>query len=221
MATPLAFIRLRQREAQPAAKPDFAALVGPAGWERLAPAIRRRFTDAPAAGRPIRYQGVMSRVDCSSAGWLLAQACRLIGTPFAPHRGQDVPVTITLRKEPADGAILWQRDYHYPGRAPIRVRSVKRGTGADGLLECVGAGFAMCLDVSEAGGALHFRCDRYVWRLGRWSVRLPALLSPGVAHVVHEDLGEGRFRFAMTIRHPLLGRLFFQEGVFREASCLG
>jgi hypothetical protein len=218
MAAPLLALRFRPRAAPPAAKPDFAALVGPAGWQRLAPDIRRRFGVAPAAGHAIRYEGVMSRVECSGAGWLLAQACRAIGTPFAPHRGTDVPVAITLCQEPTDGAIIWEREYRYPGQVPIRVRSVKRGTAEGGLLECVGAGFAMCLDVGEEDGALHFRCERYVWRFGRWSVRLPGLLSPGAAHVVHEDLGDGRFRFAMTVRHRLLGLLFYQDGVFQEET---
>ena len=218
MAAPLLALRFRPRAALPAAKPDFASLVGTEGWQRLAPDIRRRFGTAPAAGQAIRYDGVMSRVECSAAGWLLAQLCRVIGTPFAPQRGTDVPVAITLRKEPADGAIIWEREYRYPGQASIRVRSTKRGTAEGNLLECVGAGFAMCLDVGEEDGALHFRCERYVWRLGPWQIPLPRLLSPGTAHVVHEDLGEGRFRFAMSIRHRLLGLLFYQDGVFHEAA---
>ncbi len=200
----------------PAAKPDFAALLGAEAWRRLAPDIRRRFTAVPTVAQPIRYAGVMNQVECSGVGWLLAQICRIIGTPFAPHRGTDVPVAITLRSAPEDGAILWERDYRYAGRTPILVRSAKRVAADGGLLECVGAGFAMRLAVTEEAGALHFRCRRYVWRLGRREFRLPNLLSPGAAHVLHEDLGDGRFRFAMTIRHRLFGMLFHQDGIFRE-----
>ena len=40
--------------------------------------------------------------------------------------------------------------------------------------------------------------------------------APGDAHVLHEDLGNGRFRFAMTIRHRFFGMLFYQDGIFRE-----
>jgi hypothetical protein len=207
-----------RREIAPAAKPDFAALVGAAGWLRLAPDIRRRFAAVPAETRPIRYDGIMSRVECSPAGRLLAQFCRIVGTPFAPYRGHDVPVAITLRHAPQDGAILWEREYRYSGRPPVLVRSVKRSAPEGGLLECVGAGFAMRLAVAEEGGALHFRCSRYVCRLGRWQIPLPALLSPGAAHVVHEDLGDGSFRFAMTIRHRVFGLLFEQEGVFRDGE---
>jgi hypothetical protein len=200
-----------------AGKPDFAQLVGAEGWRNLAPAIRRRFTATPLPATPIRYEGVMSEVACSPAGWLLAQFCRLFGTPFAPWRGRDVPVAIVLRRAETDGAIVWEREYRYPERNPIRVRSEKRMAADGGLLECVGP-IAMRLAVSEEAGALHFRCHRYVWRLGRWNLSLPEWLSPGAAHVLHEDLGQGRFRFAMSIRHKLLGLLFYQDGVFQEAE---
>jgi Domain of unknown function (DUF4166) len=55
-----------------------------------------------------------------------------------------------------------------------------------------------------------------VRRLGRREMRLPDLLSPGTAHILHGDLGNGRFRFAMTIRHRFFGMLFYQDGIFRE-----
>lgn len=194
--------------------PDFARLVGHAGWWRLAPDIRRRFSEKPAVATPIRYHGVMQQVWCSPGGYLLAQACRLLGTPFAPWNGRDVPVAIRLHQA-ADGGITWERVYHYPRRR-VRVWSTKRLAEDGGLLECVGFGLGMRLAVFEVGGALHFMSLRYFWRVGRWLIGLPALLTPGVAHVIHEDLGQGRFRFTMSIRHRLLGTLFRQSGVFQR-----
>ena len=47
--------------------------------------------------------------------------------------------------------------------------------------------------------------------------RLPRLLWPGVLEVTHRALDDERFRFTMSIRHPWLGLLFFQTGVFWEA----
>jgi hypothetical protein len=43
---------------------------------------------------------------------------------------------------------------------------------------------------------------------------LPGIVSPGVTHVEHIDLGHGWFRFTMTVTHPLLGEIFFQTGRF-------
>lgn len=194
---------------------DFERLVARDGWWRLAPDIRRRFSEKPKPDAPMRYIGVMHRVRCSGSGWLFAQCCRLIGTPFAPARGVDVPVAITLLHDAA-GGVIWEREYRYPDRPPVVVTSTKRA-GADGaLLECVGFGLGMRLAVFEANHALHFLSVRYFWRIGRRQIQLPHLLTPGTAHVVHQDLGSGRFRFTMTIHHRLFGTLFQQDGVFQR-----
>lgn len=197
--------------------PDFESLVGAEGWRRLRGDIRRRFMQKPKAGCDIHYNGVMEKVDCSWTGWILAQLCRLIGMPFAPHRGCDVPTAIRLIDD-GRGGVIWQREYCYAGRKPARVQSTKR-SGPDGsLLECVGLGLGMRLAVFEANGDLHFLSLRYFCHIGGHYLQLPHLLSPGTAHVIHRDLGDGQFRFTMTIHHALLGTLFHQDGVFPDVG---
>src|SRR5262249_35838819 len=160
---------------------------------------------APAAGQATRYAGVMHTVACTRAGFVIAQLARLIGTPLAPWPACDVPTDIVLKCSADARGIVWERAYAYPGRAPVLVRSVKRLASDGALLECVGGGIGMRLAVYEAARALHFRSLAYFWQLGPWQVPLPDLLTPGVAHVVHTDLGHGRFRFDMTFTHALLG----------------
>jgi hypothetical protein len=196
--------------------PDFERLVGSAGWSRLAGDIRQRFSEKPRPGRPIRYIGVMQAVQCSLLGLLLAQCCRLIGTPFAPWRGSRVPVAISL-VHAGEHAVTWDRVYDYGWREPVLVRSTKVST-PQGLLECVGCGLGMALEVFERDGALHFLSRRYFWRIGGLTLQLPALLGPGTAHVVHTDLGGGYFRFTMDFSHPWFGTVFHQDGVFRRTG---
>lgn len=197
--------------------PDFEALVGREGWLRLRGNIRRRFSDKPRPGRDIRYRGVMEKVECSWIGWIVAHLCRLIGTPFALHRGREIPTSIRLIDD-GTGGVIWQREYAFAGRATVRVQSTKRG-GTDGsLLECVGMGLGMRLAVFEANGDLHFLSLRYFWSIAGRTVWLPHLLSPGIAHIVHRDLGAGTFRFRMTIHHALFGTLFHQDGVFHDTA---
>ncbi len=190
---------------------SFRQLLGDLAWRRLPPAVRERFAWKPAPGAEIRYVGVMRVVRASAAGWLVAQACRLIGTPLAPHRGADVPVTVTLRLERDGNGIVWERLYRFPGRAPVRCVSVKKATG-EGLIECVGVG--MWLRLSERDGELHFRSTGYFWRRGRVCLAVPRWLWPGEMHVVHADLGRGSFRFRIAVRHRLLGEILFQDGIF-------
>jgi len=200
----------------PALQPDpsFEHLLGEPAWRRLAPAIRERFRWKPAPGAEIRYHGEMAVVRSSGVGWVLAQLCRLIGTPLAPHRGADVPVTVTLSLDRDGSGIVWRRIYRFPGRRAVACVSVKRATAADGLIECVGGGVGMWLRLSERAGALHFHSTGYFWALGRWRITVPDWLTPGALHVSHSDEGEHRFRFRISVTHPILGETFFQDGVF-------
>jgi hypothetical protein len=120
-----------------------------------------------------------------------------------------------LRLEPGGAGVVWERTYRFPGRAPLVCVSVKRAE-ADGLVECVGGGIGMYLALAEAEGALHFRSTGYFWRRRGRAWRLPRWLAPGEMHVVHEDLGGGWFRFAISLRHALFGELIRQDGVFAQ-----
>jgi hypothetical protein len=195
---------------------DFARLVGAKGWHALPQAVRERFSHRYPRGKATRYTGTMQIVACSWLGYLLAQAGRLFGTPFAPFEGVNIPVTIELKPEEGGGhGVVWERIYSYPGRAPIRVCSTKR-LAADGVLtECVGDGIGMRLAVYEEDHALHFRSERYFERIGPFEIPLPRFATPGIAHVIHSDLCDGWFHFEMTFQHPWFGTLFRQDGIFR------
>ena len=195
---------------------DMAKAVGEPGWWRLKPEIQERFAKDVKAGQVKRYEGVMSEVACSKAGWLLAQLCRLLGTPLATAAGRDVPTTVLVYPDPSGMGTVWDRIYFFPEKAPVTVRSSKVLDERDRLLERVGGGFGMLLRVFEREQALHMVSQRYFleWRGRR--LYLPDLLSPGTAHVIHSDEGSGVFRFRLTIAHPLLGSLFVQDGLFSD-----
>jgi hypothetical protein len=177
--------------------------------------VQRRF-DLQAHDRTRTYLGVMD-VEASSLGLTLAQLGRLMGTPLAPGVGKATPVTVQVRPG-RGGALIWDRIYTFPGRAPVLVTSRKLMDRSTGLIEAVRCGVGMVLSLSVEDGALHFRSRRYFLQALAMRLPLPLPLTPGEAHVIHADLGQGRFRFTMSFTHPWFGRLFFQTGVFRDPS---
>ncbi|MDX1576096.1 MAG: DUF4166 domain-containing protein [Kiloniellales bacterium] len=190
--------------------------MGESGWWRLEPAIRARFAEDVKAGQVKAYEGVMSEVACSKAGWLLAQVCRLLGTPLATAAGLEVPTTVLVYPDPKGRGTVWDRIYFFPGKRPVTVRSSKVLDEDSRLLERIGGGFGMVLRVFEQDRALHMVSQAYFleWRGRR--IYLPAPLTPGTAHVIHSDEGGGRFRFRLIITHPVLGCLFSQDGRFAD-----
>ncbi|MES2674291.1 MAG: DUF4166 domain-containing protein [Pseudomonadota bacterium] len=187
-----------------------------AEWSRLNPNVQERFATEPALTEQVFYRGIMETVECSLFGKIFAQLTRPVVNPLTPYKGKNVPLDVILYRKPGMPGVYWQRTYYHLGRAPYTVTSVKGQGSNGGLTESVGAGFGMELSVSAEEGSLVFRSTRYIWALGKFRVPLPHLLTPGETRVTHQDLGDGTFRFTISMDHLWLGRTFYQTGIFKE-----
>lgn len=194
--------------------PDFRQLLGSTAWGRLAPAVQQRFAaHSHGVASVTTYCGRM-KVQASFTGRCIAQLCRCIGTPVAPFVGDDVPVTVRVFDKVGGSGTVWERRYEFPDRAPMTVSSIKRLEPDGTLVEALGCGLRMSLDVFESDGALHFLSTGYFFQLGRMRIRLPSWLPPGATHVIHEDQGDGSFRFTMRTDHVRWGEMYVQSGLF-------
>lgn len=193
---------------------SYREVLGPAAWARVGAEVRERFSVKPAAAEKICYAGVMHAVELSMAGWLFAQACRLIGTPLAPYRGRDVPMRIELHADETLGGTAWYRIYEFTPRRLFTVRSTKCKGGPGEFIEHIGCGFSMRLDLAEENGDLVFRSSAYECSVFGRTFRIPDFLTPGRTTVRHEQLCGDRFRFSLSVDHPLLGRTIYQVGEF-------
>ena len=196
----------------------FRALLPEADWLALPPSIRKRFTKRLSGGNTTVYVGEVIETQMSAAGFLLAQAARLIGGPLPVSRDAHVPSVVTVTEDAATNGQHWTRLYARHRGFPQVVHSSKRFTGPTGLEEYVGRGVGMALTIHVEAQALIFRAAHYFLQLGRWRLRLPAWASPGALAVTHAELGEGRFLFRLDITHPRLGRLICQTAAFEEAQ---
>ena len=186
---------------------NLAALVGAQDWARLPQAVQRRFAHGTTA---TVYQGQMD-LHCSAWGRCLAWLVRPLRSPLSSRRAVNVPATVTVQA--VGNGVVWERCF---ANGVGTVRSTKE-LGADGgLQERTDGGLAMALAVFQEDGALVFESRRYFLACGRFRLPVPSWLSPGVCRVEHRDLGEGQFRFTLSMRHPLLGETFHQTGVFRD-----
>jgi hypothetical protein len=186
-------------------------------WHRLHPNVQKRFNRLPTEDRPIHYEGIMEEVSCSKAGQLFAFLTKVIGNPLSPYQGQHIKMKVSLTSTANKPGVNWKRTYYFPGKDPFSVTSTKKDDRGR-MMEMVGGGFGMFLDVYAEHGELHFKSSRYFLKFMRWYMPLPHWLSPGETHVIHQDLGEGNFRFTITMDHPVLKRTFYQTGIFHEVA---
>ncbi|MEZ5691371.1 MAG: DUF4166 domain-containing protein [Rickettsiales bacterium] len=190
---------------------DFRHLAKGGGWQKLSPAIKMRF-DAMAEGKYTHnYAGNMI-VRRSKLGLLFSYICKLFGSPLVADQAESAKVDVSVFQK-GEG-ICWQRVFHFNNKAPITVSSLKVVDSKYGLMERVGSGLNMILEVYEEDGNLHFVSNKYCIKIGSFYMRLPSILTPGRLHVAHIDEGNGAFRFRMSFDHKYFGQTFFQDGVF-------
>ncbi|MFT4025777.1 MAG: DUF4166 domain-containing protein [Novosphingobium sp.] len=207
---------IARQAAEPAYDSRFRRLVGAAAWEALRPAIRRRFSKRLQGTAVALYAGEIVETRLSAAGWLLGQACRLIGAPLPLYRDAGVPAVVVVSEDGVSGGQRWTRIYHRRRGTPQVVNSAKTFAGPTGLEELVGGGIGMALAVHAAEDRLVFASTRYFLKLGRRRLPIPAALSPGRTTVTHRDLGEGRFAFDLEVVHPWFGTLVRQHALFHD-----
>jgi len=189
-------------------------VLGATAWSRLPEAVRERFADTTAVAT---YAGAFEVVRASALGRVFAWVGTLFGTPVAPRAENHVAARVLVR--PDARGVAWDREYLWADGTRSLVCSTKVVTDDGLLIEMLPARLCMPLDTYVEGGVLHFVSRGYYFHLGAgFRLWLPALLSPGVTHVEHIDLGHGWFRFTMTVTHPLGGEVYFQTGRFCAAE---
>ena len=198
----------------------FRALLGEAGWGRLPQAVRDRFSKRLRPGMAVTYVGEITESRRTRAGQALAQLCRPIGAPLPLYDDLGVAAVVTVTEDGQAGGQFWTRMYNQAHGFPQVIHSSKRFAGPTGLEEYLGGGFGIALGVSADEQALHFHSHHYFLALGprRLGLRLslPPWMAPGALTISHIDRDDGGFAFVLVLRHPLLGEILRQVGVFRE-----
>lgn len=202
---------------EPAADLRFRNLVGEQGWQELPAAVRARFGERVEHCRILFYAGEIVECRMSRAGWLLAQAARLVGAPLPLSRDAFVPAAASVTEDPKGGQ-FWVRIYGRPRAFPQVIRSSKRFCGPTGLEEYLGRGFGIALRARVENRALHFVSDHYFLTVLGLRLRLPRWLEPGKLTVSHVDCNHGRFAFVLALDHPLFGELVRQTAMFGDAE---
>jgi len=198
--------------------PRFRLLLGATAWNRLPPAVRRRFSKRLAGGRTTTYVGQILETRMSRLGWLIAQAARLIGAPLPTARDALMPATVSVTEDAATGGQVWTRVYGRQSAFPQVIHSAKRFAGPTGLEEYVGHGVGMALTIDTDPGALHFRSRNYFLEAFGLRLDLPRWLGPGQVTVSHVECCPGWFLFVLDVSHSLLGQLIHQTALFTERA---
>jgi len=203
---------------QPSEGELFKKILGPQ-WQLLHADIQARFDKNPLPGQPLRYQGRLSELRCSQLGRVLGYlSMPFIDGALIPYHDADFPVDIEVYSKVGSAAIFKQRIYRLNRRKPVMFTSFMAESEKGEVLEYVGMGLGMKLQLSVRDGNLHFESDGYFWDVLGVRIPLPGLLTPGKTYLCHRNNSANQFDIRIEIRHALFGTTFTQAGVFREVT---
>ena len=89
----------------------FRNLVSRDDWMALPQAVRARFSKRLSGGSTVVYVGEVLETTLKPAGWLFAQAARLIGAPLPLFTDAHVPAVVTITEDVSTGGQMWTRLY--------------------------------------------------------------------------------------------------------------
>ncbi|MFH9088169.1 DUF4166 domain-containing protein [Streptomyces sp. NPDC017673] len=197
----------------------FQTAMGPA-FQRLHPALRRRFSVGLAGGEACTGRGVMDRIWHGPAfvkPFLTLGATRNI---LVPRAGRNVPFVIEnvpYRDSFGRETVSFVRTFHLPGRARRFDAQMVLGPGGDRVLDYLGTHQHLATDLhfhAEPDASLLIRSGAHRFREGPVDVRVPELI--GATAEVRESYDEtaGRFRVRVRVVNRWFGPLFGYEGSF-------
>jgi hypothetical protein len=194
----------------------FRRLLPQNAWAKLPDDVKRRFSKKLQGGRTAFYGGTVKEVRSSRAGRFIAQVLRIIGAPLPVFDHVDVPTIVTVTEDVKTTGQIWTRMYCNRAGFPQVIHSAKRFAGPTGLEEYVGFGVSMALHVEASTEGLAFHSAGYYLKLGKARIKFPRLLEPGALTVKHIATSAERFRFEMTLTHPLFGELIHQAAEYQD-----
>lgn len=206
-----------QKELDEVLDSRFRDIMGPNVWDALPAAVRHRFGNRLGAAESTVYQGAVTEMRMTFAGRILAHAARIVGGPL-PYDISSVgqPAVVSVTEDRAGRGQFWIRQYGREAGFPQIIHSSKRFAGPTGIEEYIGLGIGIALRLSPVPDGLRFDSDHYFIKLGGWRLRLPKWLQAGKLCVVHQDLGQGAFRFSLTLTDPFGGEMIHQDAIFHD-----
>jgi Domain of unknown function (DUF4166) len=204
---------VRQR---PACDTRYRDLLPTEDWARLPLSVQTRFMRHLAPNETKLFSGAVVKTELSKLGRILVFILRPLNI-IPAHHGAIGPSTVVVTEGTDAASQTYTRLYGRANGAAQIITSTKCFT-PNGLIEKLGHGLLMQLAISVEDHALVFASTGYQWSAFGRTITLPRWLSPGHARIEHRDLDGERFRFSLTLTHPLFGQLVEQVAEYRDAG---
>lgn len=188
-------------------------------FKRLHNKLQERY-ELPT-GTTFRAVGVMREIS-GGPNWLSPFFTLAVKRKFLfPESGRNIPFTIVNHSfidEGGNQKVHWERTFFFGNRKRHfnALMSLSNEKVIEDYLGEPALFYSDLICSVEKNSGMKIVSGKQRFMIGKWTLPLPRLLQ-GIVEVF-EGYDEERemYKIQVTIRNPLLGRLFFYEGEFRE-----
>lgn len=182
-------------------------------WDLLPEVIQRHYRISD--GQQSCLEGTLT-IDYPNAQLPMVWLIHLFGGLLL-WRGQAAQVRVEKTVGASDGDVLdWHRTITYPDGRSDYFRSRMQFVAEHQVIETIGFGFGLLMDVVVDEGGLRYRSLGHFWQWRGWRLPIPDWLLLGSATISERALSEDVFYLDFTIRHPLWGVSYCYRGDFRH-----
>lgn len=144
----------------------------------------------------------------------LLKAIRLFGG-LIDLKGKDMTARVEKWVQPdLPDVLFWRRQITLPSGKSILFSSRMEYQQANEIIEYIGCGFGLHLNVTVEDGKLVYRSNGHLWQCGRFRLPIPDALVLGHATIIETALSDNQFALDFRIEHPVCGLTYHYGGVF-------
>lgn len=175
-----------------------------------------RYSNRPYSKDRLLLKGEMN-ITISKTFRLLSPLFRLAGT-LAPYPAKKIPVTVELVSNENSDSILMHRIFYYPDRPPYHFSSQVIHVKDNVVIELMRFGFSSKLLYTSDKNMIVMNYGGYVLRLKKWLIPLPLGFLIGKFYAYEEAISDDEFKMEVKMIHPLFGKIFQYDGIFKVAK---
>lgn len=182
-------------------------------WQRLPTVMHKHYANRAYTNDRITVEGVMD-VELSFIAKTLAPLMSAFGV-LTPYSGKAVPVTVHFESSRNDNTFGFNRIFKFDGKKDYSFISKMMPQGGNEIVEFMKCGIGWHCEFLYDGKKVILKHKGYKMKLFGKVLPLPITFIIGKGYAEEEAIDDESYRMYMDIQHPILGKIYSYQGVFK------
>lgn len=182
-------------------------------WNRLPKVMKQHYANRAFTKDRVTVEGVMD-VELSLVAKVLAPLMSAFGI-LTPYGGKAVPVTVHFDSSLNDNTFSFNRIFRFEGKKAFHFISRMTPQFGNEIVEFMKCGIGWHCEYLYDGKKVILKHKGYKIKLFGKILPLPISIIIGKGYAEEVAIDDETFKMYMDIQHPILGKIYSYQGVFK------